>query len=110
MRDRNLLERAREIGATLLAQLTSLKQDVAIIGDVRGRGAMIAIELVEPGTKNPNAAAAKAIVSYCNERGVIALSCGTFGNVIRLLPPLVISDEQLADGFDVLAGAVRAAG
>jgi len=110
MRDRNLVARAREIGDVLLKKLNSLQQDVAIIGDVRGRGAMIAFELVQPGTKNPNAAAAKAIVSYCNERGVVALSCGTYGNVIRLLPPLVITDEQLADGFDVMAAAVRAAG
>ncbi len=109
MRDRDLSSRARELGATMLDSLRSLAQDVAIIGDVRGRGAMVAFELVQPGTKIPNAAAAKSIVSYCNERGVIALSCGTFGNVIRLLPPLVISDEQLADGMSVFASAVRAA-
>jgi 4-aminobutyrate aminotransferase/(S)-3-amino-2-methylpropionate transaminase len=109
MRDRNLLERARELGETITAALTSLAQDVTIIGEVRGRGAMIAMELVEPGTKNPNAAAAKAIVKYCNDRGVIALACGTYGNVIRLLPPLVITDEQLADGLAVLSDAVRAA-
>jgi len=109
MRDRNLLERARELGETITAALTSLAQDVTIIGEVRGRGAMIAMELVEPGTKNPNAAAAKSIVKYCNDRGVIALACGTYGNVIRLLPPLVITDEQLADGLAVLSDAVRAA-
>jgi 4-aminobutyrate aminotransferase/(S)-3-amino-2-methylpropionate transaminase len=90
--------------------LRTLQQDVAIIGDVRGRGAMIAFELVQPGTKNPNAAAAKAIVSYCNQQGVIALACGTYGNVIRLLPPLAITDEQLADGLSVMASAVRSAG
>ena len=112
MRERNLVgarARARDDHArrrsTSLATATS-----TIIGDVRGRGAMVAIELVEPGTKNPNAAAAKAIVTYCNEHGVIALTCGTYGNVIRLLPPLVITDEQLADGLAVLADAVRAAG
>ena len=109
MRDRNLAGRARELGDTMLQALRTLQQDVAIIGDVRGRGAMIAMELVQPGTKNPNAAAAKAIVNYCNQQGVIALSCGTNGNVIRLLPPLVITDEQLADGLGVLAAAVRSA-
>lgn len=107
MRDRNLAARAREIGEQIVAALTSLQKDTNIIGDIRGRGAMIAMELVEPGTKNPNAAAAKAIVSYCNARGVVALACGTFGNVIRLLPPLVITDEQLADGLGVIAEAVR---
>ena len=110
MRDRNLNARAREIGATVLASLRSLQQDVAIIGDVRGRGAMIAMELVVPGSKEPNATAAKAIVAYCNQQGVVALACGTYGNVIRLLPPLVITDEQLADGLAVLASAVRSAG
>jgi 4-aminobutyrate aminotransferase/(S)-3-amino-2-methylpropionate transaminase len=109
LRDRNLVARAREIGETLLASLRSLQQDVAIIGDVRGRGAMVAIELTLPGTKTPNAAAAKSIVQYCNQAGVIVLACGTYGNVIRLLPPLVITDEQLADGLDVLGLAVRAA-
>lgn len=107
LRDRNLLARAREIGTIITHALTALQKDTNIIGEVRGRGAMIAMELVEPGTTNPNAAAAKAIVSYCNAQGVIALACGTFGNVIRLLPPLVITDEQLADGLGVLADAVR---
>ena len=107
MRDRNLVARARELETVLLDFLTSLARDVSIIGDVRGRGAMIAFELVQPGTKDPHAAAAKGIVKYCNDHGVIALSCGTEGNVIRLLPPLVITDEQLADGLDVLAQAVR---
>jgi 4-aminobutyrate aminotransferase/(S)-3-amino-2-methylpropionate transaminase len=109
MRDRNLNARARDIGETILGELRSLQQDVAIIGDIRGRGAMIAMELIEPGTKNPNAAAAKAIVNYCNQQGVLALACGTYGNVIRLLPPLVITDEQLADGLSVLSAGVRAA-
>ena len=110
MRDRNLVARAREIGEVVLGNLRSLQQDVAMIGDVRGRGAMIAMELVNPGTKEPNAVAAKSIVGYCNQHGVIALACGTYGNVIRLLPPLVITDEQLADGLGVLAAAVRSAG
>ena len=110
LRDRNLVSRARELETTILRSLRSLQQDVAIIGDVRGRGAMIAIELVQPGTKNANAAAAKSVVNYCNQHGVIALACGTYGNVIRLLPPLVITDEQLEDGLEVLAAAVRAAG
>jgi 4-aminobutyrate aminotransferase/(S)-3-amino-2-methylpropionate transaminase len=109
LRDQNLGARARVLGDMMLSTLRTLQQDVAIIGDVRGRGAMVAIELIEPGTMNPNAAAAKAIVSYCNQQGVIALSAGTYGNVIRLLPPLVISDEQLADGLAVLSAAVRSA-
>jgi 4-aminobutyrate aminotransferase/(S)-3-amino-2-methylpropionate transaminase len=107
LRDRNLIARARELGATMLETLSSLQRDVAVIGDVRGRGAMVAIELIEPGTTTPNAAAAKAIVAYCQQHGVVALTAGTYGNVIRLLPPLVITDEQLADGLGVLGAAVR---
>jgi 4-aminobutyrate aminotransferase/(S)-3-amino-2-methylpropionate transaminase len=68
---------------------------------------MVAMELVQPGTKTPNAAATKAVIAYCQQHGVVALSCGTDGNVIRLLPPLIISDEQLADGLGVLSDAVR---
>ena len=107
LRDRDLISRARELGATMLESLTSLQRDVAVIGDVRGRGAMVAIELIEPGTTTPNSAAAKAVVAYCQQHGVVALTAGTYGNVIRLLPPLVITDEQLADGLSVLGAAVR---
>jgi 4-aminobutyrate aminotransferase/(S)-3-amino-2-methylpropionate transaminase len=110
MRERDLAGRARELGDTMLSALRSLAQDVAIIGDVRGRGAMVAFELVQPGTTTPNAAAAKSIVAYCNQQGVVALACGTYGNVIRILPPLVITDAQLADGLAVMSAAVRAAG
>ena len=110
MKDRNLAARAREIGEIIGTTLRGLQQDVNIIGEVRGRGAMMAMELVEPGTKKPNAATAKAIVNYCNQQGVIALACGTNGNVIRLLPPLVITDEQLRDGLNVLSAAIRQAG
>jgi 4-aminobutyrate aminotransferase/(S)-3-amino-2-methylpropionate transaminase len=65
---------------------------------------------VQPGTKDANATAAKSIVNFCNQNGVVAIVCGTYGNVIRLLPPLVITDEQLHDGLSVIAAAVRAAG
>ena len=82
-----------------------------IIGDIRGRGAMLAVELVKPGTANTtkeiNAEAAKTIAAACLQAGVVILTCGTYGNVIRLLPPLVISEELLNDGLDVLCGAIR---
>jgi 4-aminobutyrate aminotransferase/(S)-3-amino-2-methylpropionate transaminase len=109
MKDRNLNAAALHIGDIITTELNKLKAEVGIIGEIRGRGAMQAMELVLPGTKSPNAAAAQAIVKYCNAQGVISLACGTNGNVIRLLPPLVITDEQLADGLAVLADAVRAA-
>ncbi len=107
IKDWNLLERAKDIGVTMRSTLEHLAKDVSIIGEVRGRGAMQAIELVEPGTKTPNAAAAKAILAFCQQQGVITLLCGTDGNVLRLLPPLIISDEQLADGLAVVSAGVR---
>jgi 4-aminobutyrate aminotransferase/(S)-3-amino-2-methylpropionate transaminase len=73
------------------------------IGDVRGRGAMIAMELVKPGTTEPDADLTKKLCAGCHAAGVIVLSCGTFGNVLRFLPPLTISDELLIEGLDVLA-------
>ncbi len=108
MRSRDLAGRARALGATIRARFDELAGECAAIGDVRGRGAMMALEFVRPGTTTPDAAAAKAVVAACQKEGVVTLSCGTWGNVIRLLPPLVITDAQLADGLDVLASAIRA--
>jgi 4-aminobutyrate aminotransferase/(S)-3-amino-2-methylpropionate transaminase len=107
MKSHDLAAKARHLEGILLPFLRDLQAAHPAIGDVRGRGAMVAMEFVEPGTTTPNAAAVKAIVAYCQARGVIAISAGTFGNVIRLLPPLVITDEQLHDGLSVLAEAVR---
>jgi 4-aminobutyrate aminotransferase/(S)-3-amino-2-methylpropionate transaminase len=80
------------------------------VGDVRGRGAMLALEFVVPGTTDPDPAAMKAVVSACHQEGVIVLSCGTFGNVVRLLPPLSIEAHLLEEGLTVLEGAVAALG
>jgi 4-aminobutyrate aminotransferase/(S)-3-amino-2-methylpropionate transaminase len=74
------------------------------IGDVRGRGAMIAIELVKSGTSEPDAELTKKLSTAAHAAGVVILTCGMFGNIIRLLPPLTISDELLAEGLDVLTG------
>ena len=80
-----------------------------MIGDVRGRGAMMAFELVQPGTLEPDAALTSRIAAAMHAQGVIVLTCGTYGNVIRLLPPLAISDDLLSEALDVLADAVRTA-
>lgn len=107
IRDAQLTGRARHIESLVMPRLRSLQQESDLIGDVRGRGAMIAIEFVEPGTVTPNPAATKAVIEYCTKRGVIVISCGTYGNCVRLLPPLIISDEQLDDGLSVFEEAVR---
>ncbi|GAB3208235.1 4-aminobutyrate--2-oxoglutarate transaminase [Marinactinospora thermotolerans] len=101
-----LVERARAIGETMLSRLRALAERYDIIGDVRGRGAMIAIELVAgAGDKTPNTAALAEIVRYCHSQGLVLLTAGTYGNVIRMLPPLVIGDDLLNEGLDILAEA-----
>jgi len=103
-----LLERAREIGGILRARLESLQASDPRIGDVRGHGAMIAAEFVDPETKAPDAALTSAVAKAAIAEGVIVLTCGTYGNVIRFLPPLSISDELLSEGLDVVAAALAA--
>jgi 4-aminobutyrate aminotransferase/(S)-3-amino-2-methylpropionate transaminase len=106
MRDLDLVEAARRIGVTLTGRLQDLQREYPAIGDVRGRGAMQAIELVRPGTTVADPAAAAAIASACHSAGVIVLTCGTWGNVVRLLPPLTIDAALLADGLEVVSSAV----
>lgn len=102
----NWMQRALEIGEILTGRLNAMKNNHPIIGDVRGRGAMQAIELVEPGTKNPNSAATDALLKHCHQNGVVVLNAGTYNNVIRFLPPLAITDELLHDALDVLAAGL----
>ena len=98
----NLVARAGHIGTILGDSLRALAKKYPIIGEVRGRGAMQAIELVEAGTKIPNPSAMNAIVKYAQSQGVLVLTAGTYSNVIRFLPPLVITDELLKDAMSVL--------
>jgi 4-aminobutyrate aminotransferase/(S)-3-amino-2-methylpropionate transaminase len=99
----NLLQKASALGEKLRSPLDEFKRKYEIVGDVRGIGAMLALELVENReTKKPAADAAKALVRYCFERGLIILSCGTYGNVIRLLMPLTITDAQLEKGLAIM--------
>ncbi len=101
-----LVAKAREIEAQALPRLQVLAEQTAIVGEARGRGAMLAIEFVLPGTKEPAPDLAKRVASHCHAEGVLTLVCGTFGNVIRLLPPLVIDADLLDDGLTVLEQAV----
>ncbi|TWE09443.1 4-aminobutyrate--2-oxoglutarate transaminase [Rudaeicoccus suwonensis] len=105
MQSDGLVARAAEIEQLATATLRQLQASTPAIGDVRGRGGMLAIEIVKPGTKEPDAALTAAVAKKCHEQGVIILTCGTYGNVIRLLPPLVISDELLTEGLQVLGQA-----
>jgi 4-aminobutyrate aminotransferase/(S)-3-amino-2-methylpropionate transaminase len=102
IREEKLIDRARHIGTILNQQLTAMAKKYPVIGDVRGRGAMQAIEIVVPGSKDPNPAAMASVIKFCQQQGVLILTAGTYGNVIRFLPPLVISDELLIDALEVL--------
>jgi 4-aminobutyrate aminotransferase / (S)-3-amino-2-methylpropionate transaminase / 5-aminovalerate transaminase len=104
----NLVARAREIERIMLGRLHRMQAEDNRIGDVRGRGAMIAVELVHRDTSDPDPGLAAAVATAAREQGVIVLTCGTYGNVLRFLPPLSISDELLNDGLDVLADAFSA--
>jgi len=108
MEEENLVARAQHIGEILGSSLRVLAKKYPVIGEVRGRGAMQAIELVEPGTKNPNTAAMNSVVKYCQSQGVLVLTAGTYSNVVRFLPPLVITDELLKDALNVLDDAFAA--
>jgi 4-aminobutyrate aminotransferase/(S)-3-amino-2-methylpropionate transaminase len=102
MEAEKLVERANHIGTILGDTLRTMQAKYPVIGEVRGRGAMQAIELVVPGTKTPNTAAINAVVKYCQSKGVLILTAGTYSNVVRFLPPIVITDELLKDALSVL--------
>ncbi|KRC65503.1 4-aminobutyrate aminotransferase [Aeromicrobium sp. Root236] len=102
-----LVERARQIERLMLDRLHRLQADDDRLGDVRGRGAMIAVEIVKSGTDEPDPLLTNAIAAAAHLAGVIVLTCGTYGNVLRFLPPLAISDELLNEGLDVVAAAFR---
>ena len=99
-----LIERAQHLERLITEPLLRLQAGDDRIGDVRGRGAMIAIELVKSGTSEPDAELTKKLSTAAHAAGVVILTCGMFGNIIRLLPPLTISDDLLTEGLDVLTG------
>jgi 4-aminobutyrate aminotransferase/(S)-3-amino-2-methylpropionate transaminase len=106
--EEKLLARAEELGRQVRAELTALQSRYRIIGDVRGLGAMLAIELVlDRASKKPAADAAKKLTAFCRDRGLIILDCGTLGNNIRTLMPLTITPDQLAKGLSILEEGLK---
>ncbi|OCB46542.1 4-aminobutyrate--2-oxoglutarate transaminase, partial [Mycobacterium malmoense] len=99
-----LIERARQLERLITEPLLRLQAGDDRIGDVRGRGAMIAIELVKSGTAEPDRELTQKLSTAAHAAGVVVLTCGMFGNIIRLLPPLTIGDELLNEGLDILGG------
>lgn len=105
--EENLVNRAVEIGERMMEVFNSWKEKYELIGDVRGLGAMTAIELVkDKETKEPAAEEVKAIMKETHSKGVITISAGIYSNVLRFLPPLVITDEQLEEGLTILEAAI----
>ena len=96
---------ARRIESVMLPRLHAIAEKSGRIGDVRGRGAMLAVEVVLPGTHEPDAATTAAIAAACHQQGVVVLTAGTYGNVLRFLPPLTIPEPLLVEALDVLEQA-----
>lgn len=106
--DDGLIQRARDVEKIILDHFNSAAQQDARIGEVRGRGAMIAMEIIDPETRQPDADLTNSVATAARQQGAIVLTCGTYGNVIRLLPPLSISDELLAEGLTLITDALAA--
>ena len=103
-----LSERAQKLGDRFMERATRWKNQYPVIGRIHGIGAMRALELVrDRDSREPASDETKAIVRYCYEHGVLTISAGTFGNIIRLLMPLVITDEQFEEALSVLESALE---
>lgn len=109
IRDDGLLARCRELGRATLNRLRAFQADHPLVGDVRGRGLMIGLELVKPdGT--PDGAACVKVMEECLQQGLIVINCGPERNIIRLIPPLIISDREMGEALDILEKAIGRAG
>jgi len=108
IRDDGLLARCRELGTATMDRLRTFQGQHPLVGDVRGRGLMIGVELVGPdGT--PNGAACSQVLEECLHQGLIVINCGPERNIIRFIPPLTISDEELGQALDILEQAIGSA-
>jgi 4-aminobutyrate aminotransferase/(S)-3-amino-2-methylpropionate transaminase len=108
MKDAMAIELAQRIEEILFEKLEQLQDRFPQIVEVRGRGAMVAIEFAEPGSNAPLPDLAGKVAKYCHENGVVVLVTGTYGNVIRFLPPLSIPIPALQDALGVLGEALAA--
>ena len=107
--DNDLQTNSLKVGQHLRTRIDHLGDEAEIVGDVRGKGMMIGVELVQPGGKEPNAAAAGAIMEAAREGGLLLGKGGLHGNVLRIAPPLSLTEEEADEGFEILRAAVHAA-
>jgi 4-aminobutyrate aminotransferase/(S)-3-amino-2-methylpropionate transaminase len=110
MEAEDLNGRARRLGELMTGRLRELAGSYDVIGDVRGRGAMVAVELTRPGSVEPDPASTAAVAKACHADGLVVLTCGTYGNVLRLLPPLVMPEPLLEEGLGILEKAFASLG
>jgi 4-aminobutyrate aminotransferase / (S)-3-amino-2-methylpropionate transaminase / 5-aminovalerate transaminase len=108
MQKHDLAGRARALGEIITTRLTAIGEKYPSVGDIRGRGAMMAVEIVGADGQTPDAVRAGSVSAFCHAHGVVTLTCGTFGNVLRFLPPLVMPEHLLTEAFDVVAEAFAA--
>jgi len=106
-REEKLVENAAALGSKLLARLKVFKEEFSGIGDVRGLGLMAGVEFVQPGGKTPDKDRANAVKRACIDAGLLILTCGTYDNIIRWIPPLIITEEELAEGLRIFEGALE---
>jgi 4-aminobutyrate aminotransferase / (S)-3-amino-2-methylpropionate transaminase / 5-aminovalerate transaminase len=105
MHELDLTAAARRIESVMAPRLRAIAERDGRVAEVRGRGAMLAIELVQPGSLVPDPAATAAVSAACHQAGLLTLTCGTYGNVLRFLPPLVIGEDLLDEGLSILEDA-----
>ncbi len=105
--EEHLLEKATALGQKLAARFEKWQEQFAIIGEIRGLGAMLGLELIKGSNKEPATEEARQLVSECAKMGLVILACGSYGNIIRILAPFVISDAQLEKGLAILEEGLR---
>ena len=109
MEQEDLNAKARHIETIMLPRLEKIAADAGVIGNIRGRGAMIAVEIVKPGTDEPDADMTSKVAKLCHAEGVLVLTAGTYGNVLRFLPPLVMPEHLLDDALTIIEHAFKEA-
>jgi 4-aminobutyrate aminotransferase/(S)-3-amino-2-methylpropionate transaminase len=105
--EENMLAKSVALGEKLKARFEKWQKDFSIIGEIRGLGAMLGLEFVKGENKEPAADEAKQLAAYCLGKGLLILVCGSYGNVVRILAPFVITDEQLEKGLSIMEEGLK---
>ena len=105
--EENMLAKSVALGEKLKTRFEKWQKDFSIIGEIRGLGAMLGLEFVKGANKEPAADEAKQLAAYCLGQGLLILVCGTYGNVVRILAPFVITDEQLEKGLSIMEAGLK---